>query len=107
MFAKLKIGEKEVELSANAATPFRYKQVFHKDIFSVFGNEKKAEEEGFETIAQLAYVMAKSAEKADMNKLNEEDFIGWLEGFEPMDFANSAEDILNTYMGTVESSALP
>ena len=107
MFAKLTIGEKEVELSANAATPFRFKQVFHKDIFAVFGNEQKAEQEGFETIAELAYIMAKSAEKADMSKLNEEDFIGWLEGYEPMDFANAAEDILNAYMGNTETSANP
>ena len=107
MFAKVKIGETEVELSANAATPFRFKQVFHKDIFSVFGNEQKAEQEGFETIAQLTYVMAKSAEKADMSKLNEEEFISWLEGFEPMDFVNSAEEILNAYMGNTVTSALP
>lgn len=107
MFAKLKIGEKEVELSANAATPFRFKQVFHKDIFSVFGNEEKAEQEGFETIAQLAYVMAKQAEKADLNKLNEQEFIAWLEDYEPMDFANSAEDILNAYMGNTVTSANP
>lgn len=107
MFAKVKIGGKEVEISANAATPFRFKQIFHKDIFSVFGNEQKAEQEGFETIAQLTYVMAKQAEKTDMNKLNEEDFIGWLEGFEPMDFANSAEEILNAYMGNMVTSANP
>lgn len=107
MFAKLTIGEKEVELSANAATPFRFKQVFKKDIFSVFGNEQKAEQEGFETIAELAYVMARQAEKADMGKLNEDDFVAWLEGFEPMDFANSAEEILNAYMGTTVTSANP
>jgi len=107
MFTKIEIDGKEVELSANAATPFRFKQVFHKDIFSVFGNEQKAEQEGFETIAQLTYIMAKQAEKADMNKLNEGDFIAWLEGFEPMAFANSAEDILNAYMGNTVTSANP
>jgi hypothetical protein len=107
MFTKIEIDGKEVELSANAATPFRFKQVFHKDIFSVFGNEQKAEQEGFETIAQLTYVMAKQAEKADINKLNEEDFIAWLEGFEPMAFANSAEEILNAYMGNTVTSANP
>ena len=107
MFTKLIIGEKKVELSANAATPFRFKQVFHKDIFSVFGNEQKAEQEGFETIAELAYIMARQAEKADMSKLNEEDFIAWLEEFGPMDFANTAEEILNAYMGNTVTSANP
>lgn len=107
MFVKMKIGEKDVELSANAATPFRFKQVFHKDLFSILGNEQRAEQEGFETISQLTYIMAKQAEKADLTKLNEDDFIGWLEGFEPMDFANSAEDILNAYMGNMVTSANP
>lgn len=107
MFAKLTIGEKEVELTANAATPFRFKQVFHKDLFSIFGNESKAETEGLEAVTQLAYIMSKQAEKADMNKLNEEEFIAWLEGFEPMAFAESAEEILNVYMGSSISTANP
>lgn len=107
MFTKLKIGEKEVELSANAATPFRFKQIFHKDIFAVFSDEKRVEAEGFDAIAELTYVMAKQAEKADLTKLNESDFIEWLEGFEAMDFANSAEEILNAYMGNTVTSANP
>lgn len=107
MYKTIKIGEKEVELAANAATPFRFKNTFHKDLFSVFANESKAEEEGFEAVTQLAFIMAKQAEKADMNKLNEEEFIAWLEGFGPMDFAESAEDILNVYTGSTISSAQP
>ena len=107
MFTKLTIGEKDVELSANAATPFRFRQIFKKDIFSVFGNEEKAETEGFETVAQLAFIMAKQAEKADMGKLTEAEFIEWLESFEPMDFATSAEEILNAYMGNTVTSANP
>lgn len=107
MFKNVIIGEKEVELSANAATPFRFKQVFQKDLFSVFANEANAETEGLETVSQLAYIMAKQAEKADMNKLNQEEFLSWLEEFGPMDFANSAEEILNVYMGSTISSANP
>ena len=107
MFKTIKIGEKEVALSANAATPFRFKQVFHKDIFSVFGSEENAEKEGFEAVTELAYIMAKCAEKADMNKLNEEDFLTWLEGFGSMDFAESAEEILGVYMGNMMTSANP
>ena len=107
MFKTLNIDGKEIEFSANAATPFRYRQIFHKDLLSILGNEEKAQNEGVEAVTELAFIMAKQAEKADMNKLNEEDFIGWLEGFEPMDFANSAEEILNAYMGNMASSANP
>ena len=107
MFKTIRVGEKELDLSANAATPFRFKQVFKKDLLSTFSSEEKAEKEGFEAVSELAYIMAKHAEHADMNKLNEEDFINWLEGFEPMDFAEAAEDILGVYMGNLMSSATP
>lgn len=103
----MEIGGKELELVANAATPFRFKQVFHKDLFSVLGNEERAAEEGVETITQLAYVMTKQAEKADMNKLSEDGFIDWLEDFPPMAFVDSAEEILNAYMDQTEGTATP
>lgn len=107
MFKTMEIGGKELELVANAATPFRFKQVFHKDLFSVLGNEERAAEEGVETITQLAYIMTKQAEKADMNKLSEDGFIQWLEDFPPMAFVDSAEEILNAYMDQTEGTATP
>lgn len=107
MFKTMEIGGKELELVANAATPFRFKQVFHKDLFSVLGNEERAAEEGVETITQLAYIMVKQAEKADMNKLSEDGFIQWLEDFPPMAFVDSAEEILNAYMDQTEGTATP
>ena len=107
MFKTVTIDGKEVALSANAATPFRFKQVFHKDLFAVFTNAEKAEKEGFEAVTQLAYIMAKQAEKADMNKLNEDDFMTWLEGFGSMAFAEAAEDIMNVYTESSMSTANP
>lgn len=107
MFKTMEIGGKELELVANAATPFRFKQVFHKDLFSVLGNEERAAEEGVETITQLAYVMTKQAEKTDMNKLSEDGFIDWLEDFPPMAFVDSAEEILNAYMDQTQGTATP
>lgn len=107
MFAKVEIDGKEVELVANAATPFRFKQVFHKDLLQIVGNEKRAQEEGAEIVMELAYIMANAAKKADMNKLNEEMFIEWLEGFSPMAFMNAAGDIMDVYMGSSESTSTP
>lgn len=107
MFKKITIDGKEVELAANAATPFRFKQVFHKELFSILGNEQKAESEGVEAVTQLAYIMAKQAEKADMSKLNEDGFLEWLEDFGPMAFVNGAEEILNAYMESTIGTATP
>jgi hypothetical protein len=107
MFKKVTIDGKEVELAANAATPFRFKQVFQKDLLQILGNEKKAEEEGVEAVTQLAYIMAKQAEGVDMNKLTFDEFIAWLEGFSAMAFIEAAEDIVNAYMETTQTSATP
>ena len=107
MFRKITIDGKEVELAANAATPFRYKQVFKQDLFSILGNEEKAETQGVEAVTQLAYIMSKQAEKADMNKLNYDEFLIWLEEFGPMAFVNSAEEIMNTYMESTVGTSMP
>ena len=107
MFKKITIDGTELELAANAATPFRFKQVFKKDLLQILGNEKKAEEEGVEAVTQLAFIMAKQAEKADMNSLTYDDFIAWLEGFGSMAFVESAEAIVNAYMDNTQTSATP
>lgn len=107
MIKTLTIDGKELEFAANAATPFRYKQIFHRDLFQILANEEKAETEGVEAVTQLAYVMVRNAEGADMNKLNEDDFITWLEGFSGMAFINAAEDILSVYMDSTHGSATP
>lgn len=107
MFKTLNIDGKEIEFSANAATPFRYRQIFHKDLLSILGNEEKAQNEGVEAVTELAFIMAKQAEKADMGKLNEEVFFEWLEGFGSMAFVNNAEDILNIYMESTETTSAP
>ena len=107
MYKKIEIDGREVELSANAATPFRFRQIFHKDLLSILGNEQKAESEGVEAVTQLAYIMNKQAEKADMTKLNEDEFMVWLEDFGSMAFVNAAEAILNVYMESTESTSTP
>ena len=107
MFKTLNIDGMDIEFSANAATPFRYRQIFHKDLLSILGNEEKAQNEGVEAVTELAFIMAKQAEKADMGKLNEEMFFEWLEGFGSMAFVNNAEDILNIYMGSTETTSTP
>lgn len=107
MYKTIEIDGKELSVAANAATPFRYKQVFHQDLFAVLGNEKRAEEEGAEAIMKLAYIMHNQAEKADMNKLNEEGFIAWLEGFSALAFINAADEIMTAYTDSAKSTAMP
>lgn len=100
----IKIGEREVPMRATAATPIRYRQVFHKNLLPYFLG--KADEEAMvEMVGELAYIMAKSAEGEDMTKLSEAGYVEWLEGFDSMDLmgVENATKIINFYQGASET----
>jgi hypothetical protein len=100
MFGRIKAGDRTVEVLANAATPIRYKQVFHKNLMAFFLG-KETEENNAEMVQELAYIMARAAERADMGKLSYEDYIEWLEGFEALAFSNqeTASALIDIYQG--------
>lgn len=95
MYKEINIGEHVVPLESNGATPIRFRKVFHTDIVKMFDSDEVDEI----SIRELGYVMAKSAEKADMNKLSEDDFIEWISQFENFDIMNALEDIITVYLG--------
>ena len=106
MYGVVKLGKKEVPMMANAATPIRYRQVFGKNILQYFlGNA--ADEETTAMVSELAYIMARAGENADMNKLNIDDYIKWLEDFGPMDFVTekNARAIMAIYQGNEGTSS--
>lgn len=104
MYKEVKIGENIVPMESNGATPIRYRKVFHSDIVSAFSNTSTIDEI---SLRQLAYIMAKSAEKADMSKLNEEEFIEWVSQFENLDMMNALEDIVMVYLGNNDITSKP
>lgn len=98
MYREVKIGAKTVPLQANGATPLWFKQVFHKDIIALMNGAGDDIEKVTDLAPELAYVMAKQAEKADMTKTSKEDFMAWLEDFEALDLIVSANEIIETYI---------
>lgn len=103
MVSNIMVGGNEFSLIANAATPFRFKQIFGTDLLMVFQKSTQSEEDGMilsEVVTQLAYIMHKQAEKADMNRLSIDDFYAWLEDYEPMDFVMVGQEIINVYMAS-------
>ena len=99
----IKIGTHDVSLLANAATPIRFKNIFGKDLLTLVHEGTSREgvdmKVASEVAPELAFIMAKSAEKADMTKLNEAKMLEWLERFEPMDIINATEAIFSVYFG--------
>lgn len=111
MYKEIKLGEKIVPMIANAATALRYKQVFGKEMMGEFQDIEKDTVKGMNALPELTFIMAKAAEakegKADMNKLNQEIYIEWLEQFDPMDIPDAASDIVDLYMGNTKTTSEP
>ncbi len=104
MYRVIKVGDKEVPMKANAATPIRYRQVFGKNLLPYFMG-KATDEDVAEMLGELSYIMAKSAEGADMMKLSLDGYVEWLEGFAPLDFVDekTVTAIIGLYQGNEDS----
>ena len=111
MFKEIQIGEKLVPMLANGATPLRYKLVFRKDIITEFQLAEGDYSKVTNTIPELAYIMARQATaskgEADLQLLNFEQYLAWMEQFEPMDIILASDAILDVYLGNNTPSLKP
>ena len=102
-------GGKELKLAANAATPFRYKQLFGDDLLRIFQESTENKEKEItlsETVTQLAFIMNRQAEGVNMNTLSMDEFFTWLENFEPMEIVLVGQEIINTYLSSAQTSVV-
>lgn len=104
MYGTIKIGNKDVEMIANGATPFWFNQIFHEDFFT---EASKLGEDGVtaNVFMRIAFVMAKQASVKDMKKVNEGQFMDWLAEFDPMDLPNALADIVDFYQSQTQGTA--
>ena len=97
MRGTIDFGGKPVELVANGATPVLYKRVFRRDFLS---SANKADD--MDVYVELAFIMAKQAEKPLselINGLKYEDYLEWVQDFEAMDIITKVTDIFSLYQG--------
>lgn len=100
MYKVIKIDGKDIPMEANGATCIRYRMLFKKNLDDLWTgvNPNKSE-----ACAELAYIMAMSAAKADMNKLNYDEFIEWVSGFSGIAFIDAFDEIYDLYTGNAET----
>lgn len=100
MYREITIGKESIPMKANAATPVRYRHVFHQDVLTELAAVKENNYGlAIDTISKLAFIMAKAADGTDMTKLNEDIYIDWLEQFETFDITSAIDDIVDLYLG--------
>lgn len=111
MYRELKIGEITVPMLANGATPYRFNLVFKKDLITEFQGAEDNAARVTAVIPELAFIMAMAAkakeEKIDMNLLNQEMYLEWLEQFNPMDIPMVSEEIVDIYMANNKTASEP
>lgn len=111
MYKEIKIGDITIPMLANGATPIRYKMIFGKDLISEFNEAQKDAVKAMDSLPELAFIMAKAAEakegKSDLNCLNQDIYVTWLEQFGPMDILNASDQIVNLYTGNMETRSEP
>lgn len=101
MYNVIKIGEKDVPMLSMASVDIYYRNIFHEDAIKL---QTKVQDEGdiVNFVMRMGFVMAKFAELKDrkeMNKLNEDAFLDWLDQFERSDYLNALVDVRMTYEG--------
>lgn len=101
MYNVIKIGEKDVPMLSMASVDIYYRNIFHEDAIKL---QTKTQDDGdiINFIMRMGFVMAKFAELKDrkeMNKLNEDAFLDWLDGFERTDLINALVEVRMTYEG--------
>lgn len=60
-----------------------------------------------DTIKKLAYIENMQAEKADLPRLSEDDYIEWLELFPALELLRNAASIVGLYIGQKAGTAIP
>lgn len=102
----VKIGDKDVGMVANAASPYIYKQVFHEDFLA----KLQADNPDTDLFQKMGYIMAKQDEldkMSDLMKLTSDGFYEWLMQFDAMDIIFASDDISNIYLAQTKSEAVP
>ena len=97
MRGTITFGDRPIELVANGATPVLYKRVFRHDFLNSANKQ-----DDMDVYAELAFIMAKQAEKPLtelINALKYEDYLEWIENFGAMDLVEKATDIFTLYQG--------
>lgn len=106
MFKELTIGAHNIAFLSNGLTPIHYKNVFGDDLLKQLNASGDFELAG-DKVPQLAFIMAKQGEKADMSKQNIATYYAWLEGFEPLDMVMHGKEIVDIYMSNSIPTAEP
>lgn len=102
----IKIGVRDVEMAANAASPYIYKQIFKEDFLKKI-QEPEPEVDLFQKMGFVMTEQAKTNDLSELMKLKLEDYYAWLTEFDPIDILTAGGEISSLYMAQAKSTSVP
>lgn len=103
MRGTFKVDDREIELAANAASPFLYSKIFQSDF--------EQDAESVTAWRKMTFVLAKQAELGEKElfkgKVSEADFVEWLAQFTPLGFGELIGEAANLYAKQQEPKTRP
>lgn len=105
MKKELIVDGRTLALSANAATPVRYKMAFGEDLLKALSATEDATTDLPDVVSKLAYVMNKQATQ-ETTDLSFDNYLTWLEDFDdPNFFLLEASEIIQFYLSNVKTGS--
>ncbi len=101
MYNVVKIGEKNVPMLSMASVDVYYKNIFGEDPIAM-QSKGMTEGDAIGLYQRMGFVMAKFAElksPKEMRKLNEDNYLEWLDELNRIDYISALPDVQATYEG--------
>jgi len=95
------IGSVPVKFTGNAATAYRFKQLFRHDLMKAF--MEQGQNMDTDTILELAFVMKCQGEgftSEQFNQLTEDDYVEWLGGMDFITLMEAVPEIIGVWADT-------
>lgn len=102
----IKIGDKDVEMVANAASPYIYKNLFNEDFLLLI----QSKEPPVDLFVKMGFILSKQAEGLEHKKLmdlKQDDFLTWLEQFDATAPLEATGDISSFYFKNTKTNSVP
>lgn len=107
MYREVKIGEAAVPFESAASIDLSFKHIFGADPLKILTGAKD-ETDALDFFSKMAFVMAKFAELQsgrELRKLNEDNYLDWLDQFDRTDLMNALGEIQDVYISARKSES--
>lgn len=103
---QINVGGRPVGMCASGLTRLYYRHTFHRDVMPLFRGEIPVDDQ-YDMIQELAFIMAKEYDGADMTKLTEEEYMAWAGEFGALDLLEekTMTEILSVFQGNLATDA--